>query len=364
MLFYSIKKTLKILTRDRVLIFWSLLFPIILGFLFKLALGNLDNADQFKQIDISVEESLLKDQYFSVFLDAMEEEDIFIIHESNSEELLVDDQVVAHIKAKDEIITRRTGIRETIVEQIFNSYLENESTVKTILTEKPQANISDLFKAKDFIDDQSNKNMNIVNTYFYTLLGMQAVYGYMWGLEVMYLYEANLSTKAKRNAMAPVRKITSLLGSLIIAWMMSILVLIINFLVAKYINGVEFGEYLGQVIGLLSLGALTGVSLGTFIATSNKKDVEFKIGLGIALSMLCSFMAGMMATSVKVLIQQYAPFLHKINPVALITDGLYSLYYYGSMERYMNNFYWLLGVTAIFLLLTFFFIRGKKYDSL
>lgn len=363
MFFYSLKSTFKILLRDRTLIFWSLIFPIILGFLFKLALGNLDNANQFKEIPLSVEEHLY-DDHFSSFLDSMEEEGYFVIERENSQELILEDKVVAHIKEKDEIITRGTGIEETIVEQVFNTYLENESTIEKVFSHNPNQDVEELFQNKNFIRNESRSNMNIVNTYFYTLLGMQALYGYMWGLEVMYLFEANLSTRAKRNAMAPIKKKVSLMGGLVVAWIMSMLVLLVNFLMAKYVNGVEFGNYLYQVLVLLAIGGLTGVSLGALIATSNKKDIEFKVGLGISISMACSFMAGMMVSSMKVIIERHAPFLHRINPVALITDGIYSLYYYGSIERYLHNLYWLCGITVVLILLTFFMIRGKKYDSL
>jgi len=50
--------------------------------------------------------------------------------------------------------------------------------------------------------------------------------------------------------------------------------------------------------------------------------------------------------------------------VALITDALYSLYYYNTYDRFFGNIIYLSLVTLIFVLGTIFFMRGKKYESL
>lgn len=361
---HTFKHTFKILLRERQLVFWSLLFPIILGLLFKLALGNIDSANVFKAIPVSVEEDLMNDPFFSKFMDALEKEEYFKVYKSNNKNLLNDKEVVAHIQDKGQVITKSTGIEETIVESIMDSYLQNEATAMRIMAENPNMNILDVFKVNDYIDDKSNPNMNSLNTYFYTLIGMQAMYGYMWGMEVMYQYEANLSTKAKRNAIAPVNKRTSLASSLLVAWIINMAVLAINMLVCKYIHKIDFGNQLPPLIALVALGAFTGVCFGAFIAVSNKKSVEYKVGLGVSLTMLMSFLAGMMVSQIKVLIQRYAPIVNKLNPVALITDGIYSLYYYDSASRLFTNMAWLALVTVILLGVTMVMTKGKKYDSL
>ena len=89
------------------------------------------------------------------------------------------------------------------------------------------------------------------------------------------------------------------------------------------------------------------------IGASNKADIETKLGLGIGISLLLSFLAGMMVSNIKIIIAEKAPLINKINPVALISDGIYSLYYYQSLDRYYNNLICLVGVTLGLILLTF-----------
>ena len=116
---------------------------------------------------------------------------------------------------------------------------------------------------------------------------------------------------------------------------------------------------------LLSLvSSLAGVALGILIGVSNKKSIEFKINLGIAISMLMSFLSGMMISSVKVLIQEKIPILGKINPVSVVTDAIYSLYYYESTSRFFQNIGLLILISLTFFLASLFFMRGKEYENL
>lgn len=366
MFLHAFKHTFKSLLRQRQLVFWALVFPIILSLLFKLALGNVDKAEQFEKVPIAVDQKLMEDDFFKMFLDQLVKEDYLEIVEGDGKTLLEEEKVVAHIVDKDQLKTKTTGIKQTFVEYLVNSYIQSESTIKNILSKNPMAakDIEKLLKIDDYIEDQSNPNMGMVNTYFYTLVGMQAMYGYIWGMEVLYQYEANLSTAAKRNLMAPIKKSVSLTASLLVAWIINCIVVLLTMAFCKFALGVNFGDRWGYIILLVINAALTGVAFGAFMAVSNKKDKEFKLGIGISLTMLLSFLAGMMMAQMKIIVQRNAPIINKINPVALITDAIYSLYYYEGIDRFMTNIYCLLGVTAVLLILVWFMVRGKKYESL
>lgn len=361
---HSFKNTLKMLIRQRPLIFWGLIFPIVLGFLFKLALGNLDDEFALEPIEVAVNEKLFDEPFFNSFMKSLEEENVFVVTKTSNNQKLIDQEVVAYISDVDKLETQGEGLQQTVVETIMNSYLHNMESIKKIMSENPQADLSALMSFSEYVIDDSNQNMNLTNTYFYTLIGMQAMYGYMWGMSVIYQYEANLSTTAKRNTISPMKKWTSLSASLLVAWLINMLIIIITMLVVHFVLKVNIGDRLIPIFGLVSLGALTGVSFGTLIGVSNRKSLDTKIGIGISLTMMMSFLAGMMVSNIKILIEKSAPLINRLNPVALITDALYSLYYYPSLDRYWMNMMWLFMVTVILILLTFKFIRGKQYDSL
>ena len=364
MFYHSFKNTFKVLLKQRAMIFWCLIFPIILGFFFKLALGNVYNIGKFEQIPVGVNKELLKDDYFKNFMDNLEKEEFFEVKEASDESVLDEEEIVAYIEKEDKIFTKKSGIKETLVEEIIKSYGEKKAMIVRVMSTNHMADVNSLIINDKHVVETSNPNMDYLNTYFYTLLGMQTIYGYQWGLYVIYQYEANLSTLAMRNSIMPLNKKKSLLSALFAAWIINFLITLFFILVLKFVFKVDFGGKIGPVMALTALASLTGVSLGAFLGVSNKRSLEAKSGLGIAITMLFSFLAGMMFIQMKVIIASKAPFINKINPVALITDGIYSLYYYDSMSRFANNMLWLGVVTIVLIIGSMFFMRGKQYESL
>lgn len=365
MFWHSFKNTFKFLLREKAMVFWALVFPIIMGMFFKLAFGNITENNKFDPIDIGVSESALADQNFKNFLETMEDEDYFRITRAKDKGILdTNPDVRVYIEAKDKIITKKSGIQETIVETILNDYAQKSELIKRALEKNPQTDISKLLNVEDHIKDESRENMDPINAFFYTLIGMTTIYGYMWGLYVIYQYEANLSVNAKRNAVAPIKKSVSLSASALASWIINFIITLIFIFYLDKALGVEFGKRMPLLILLSLVSSLTGVAFGIFIGVSNKKNIEFKINLGIAITMLMSFLSGMMVSSMKVMIQENIPILGKINPVAVVTDAIYSLYYYDSTSRFYENLGLLILISLVFLAGSLFLMRGKEYESL
>ena len=347
------------------IIFWPLVFPLVLGTFFYFAFGNINENSKFKTIDVAVNETLMQDENFKNFMNEMENEKYFKVVESKNQDILnTNDNVKAYIESWDKIYTKNSGISETIVETIMNSYSQKVSMITKIMQKNPTADIGKILNVDDHIKDVSRKNMNPVNVFFYTLLGMTTIYGYMWGLFVSFQYEANLSTNAKRNAVSPTKKSTMLSASVLVSWIINFAITVLFIAYLKYALGVEFGDRIGAIIGLASISSFCGVAFGILIGVSNQKSLDTKIGMGIALTMLMSFLAGMMVPEMKVLIAEKLPIINKINPVAVVTDAVYSLYYYDSMARFNKDIVNLLIITVVFVVASLFFMRGKEYESL
>lgn len=365
MFVHEFKKTLKVFMRQKVMIFWALIFPLVLGVFFKLALGNVKDSNNFEAIKVGVNESLLDDEYFKNFTDQMKEEDLLDPIASKDDKILDKDDISAYIEKKDQVLLKKNGVRESILVNILKYYSMNENMVRTIMEKNPNTDISNIFVDKTHIEnDIPNKDMDPTMVFFYALIGFQIIYGYSWGLSIIYQYEANLTTIAKRNAISPLNKRISLLASMSVGFLLNFFIALFTMLIFNKVLGVDFSNRIPQLLLIVAIGSVTGVSLGMVIGASNKADIETKLGLGIGISLLLSFLAGMMVSGIKIIIAEKAPLINKINPVALISDGIYSLYYYQSLDRYYNNIICLVGVTLGLILLTFIFTRGKQYDSL
>lgn len=365
MFFHEFKKTLKVFLRQKAMIFWALIFPLVLGVFFKLALGNVKDSNNFEAIKVGINESLFDDEYFKNFTDQMKDEDLLDPISAKDEKILDQDDISAYIDKKDKVILKKNGVRESILVNILKYYNMNENMVRTIMEKKPNTDLSNIFVDNTHIESGNpNKDMDPTMTFFFALIGFQIIYGYAWGLSIIFQYEANLTTIAKRNAISPLNKKISLLSSMCVGFLLNFFIALFTMVIFNKILGVDFSNKLAQLLLIVAIGSLTGVSLGMVIGSCNKANIETKIGIGLAISLLLSFLAGMMVAEIKIIISEKAPLINKLNPVALISDGIYSLYYYDNLDRYYNNLIWLIGVTIVLVLLTYIFTRGKQYDSL
>ena len=89
-----------------------------------------------------------------------------------------------------------------------------------------------------------------------------------------------------------------------------------------------------------------------------------KIGIMVGVSMIMSFMAGLMNGNMKNVIDRSFPVLNRINPAALISDAMYCINVYDSPERYFRDMMLLGGLCVLMAAGTFMIIRRKRYDSI
>ena len=76
------------------------------------------------------------------------------------------------------------------------------------------------------------------------------------------------------------------------------------------------------------------------------------------------FLSGMFGITMKYIVDKNLPIINKLNPVAMITDGYYSLYYYTTLDRYWFNVISLLVFSVLMIILAFVYLRRQKYDSI
>ena len=116
---------------------------------------------------------------------------------------------------------------------------------------------------------------------------------------------------------------------------------------------------------ILSLfGSLAGLALGIAISSINNISEVTKNGILISIIMFCCFLSGMMGVSMKYIIDKNIPFLNKINPANMITDGFYSLYYYDNLNRFYFNLLSLFIFSIIMILISLRNLRRQEYDSI
>ncbi|HCX65037.1 MAG TPA: hypothetical protein DHN33_07495 [Eubacteriaceae bacterium] len=125
-----------------------------------------------------------------------------------------------------------------------------------------------------------------------------------------------------------------------------------------------FAEHTFLVVLTTFIGSMTGISFGAFIAATVKGSENVKNGILTGLTMLGAFLSGMMIYDIKYIIQSNAPIVAKLNPLHLISDAYYSLYYFDDYSRYIENMVGLFAYMILFSTITYFVIRRRKYAGI
>lgn len=393
MFIHNLKYTVKTLFRNRILIFWTFAFPIILGIFFNMAFSNIESDEALKVFDIAVVDNddfkvqeIYKEALKELSSDDNEDK-LFNIHyvdEDEAGELLDDADIEGYVIFKGDepqVVIRENGMYQTIIQFVVNEIRQNKMvledlTPKAVENEIKAGNTSfdvneiveiilaEIAEKKVNLTDISSSNLSYMQVEFYTLIAMACMYGGMLGMVAINNCLANMSDKGKRISVSPNRKSIVVLSSAMGAYIVSLVGLVLLLMFLKFIIKVDFGDNAPLVVLLSLVGNLAGISLGIFTACVFKCSEGAKTGIDIAITMFFAVLSGMMGVELKYLIDKNVPIVNLVNPNNLITDGFYSLYYYDTPDRYFRDIRYLIYFIVITLFISFISLRREQYDSI
>ncbi len=369
---------LKCLLRNRTTVFWTLLFPILLALFFNLSLRNLRTAEDFHPVPVAVvnDAAYQNDIGFRMTLKGVSEgkDHIFNLTETtkeNAAKLLADGKVDGVLTAGNKIglTVNKAGLNVSIIQTFAESYMQTNSTVSTVLKENPAAMQKLAESVKTQTEYLANKSISDASpdnslNYFYSLVAMACMYGSFWGMREITDIQADLSQRAVRVNLSPVHKLKAFLSSLTAAFAINFSEIVIFLVFLRYALGIDFGPKTGFVVFTSFVGCVVGLSAGTFIGAIVKSNENLKVGVLLTFFMSGCVLSGMMYQGLKTIVEQNAPLVNYLNPVALVTDAFYCLYYYSGYERYWLNIVLLGAFAVVFCAVTYFIIRRRKYASL
>ena len=390
MFWHNFIYSLKVLFKSKSLIFWTFAFPILLGVFFNMAFSDIENSEKLDVIDIAVVKSdefnkniVFKEAFKSLSKGDDKLFDITYTNLDKAKNLLDDDKITGYLVFDDDIniVVASSGINETILKYVVNEISSNEEMINTLSAneinneiqkgnyninyEKIYTNVYELV-SKDTakIHNISNKNLSYTMIEYYTLIAMACLYGGLLSMYIVNYKLANMNSVGKRTAISPIHRGKMLLGSLFASYVVQLIGLAILFLFTIFVLKVDYGNNLPLMILLALVGSLAGLSLGVLVATLIKTNENAKTGILIAITMLGCFLSGMMGITMKYIIDTNAPLVNMINPASMITDGLYALYYYSTLDRFIFDIVSLLGFSFVMIFISYFGLRRQKYDSI
>lgn len=365
----------KLLIRDKTMLFWTMLFPLILATFFNLAFSKLNTIDTFEPASLAVVE-VKENKELKALLNELSKDnqnqilDVQYVSIPKAQQLLNDEDIDGYLTIDEtlKISIKENGISQTIIQSVIDTYQQTTHTINTIKEKNPQALAQLIYEGlnmnQDYFQSQNISSLDITVIYFYTLIGMTCMYGGFWGLKVSTNLEANLSRKGTRTQVAPVSKLKMILTGNVAAFLCQYAAMLILFAYLVFGLGIAFGQQTYAILLLMALGSYVGITIGNVIGHLFKTSENTKISILTSSSLFCSFLAGMMMVDMKYLVQEHAPILSYMNPVNVITDALYALYYYPTYERFFMNMMILSVMGMILTMVSVFLSRRKKYDSL
>lgn len=378
----------KMLIKDKMLIFWTFAFPLILGTFFYLAFSNIENSEKLSIIPIAIveDEELTKNSIFKTAFDTLSspksDHQLFQTRYTTAEEakkLLEDNAIVGYLQLKEQepqLTFNTNGIDETIFQFVTEEMNQRSQLISHLIEKKiseaPEMALNPEEIYQDVINlvnennvrvvDRSSEHLGYTQVEFYTLVAMTCLYGGTLSMISINRILANMSPQGKRTSISPVKKWRLIFSHLLASYLVQLLGLALLFIYTVFILKVDYGDHLPLIVLLAFVGSFCGLTLGMAVGVLFKVNENIKIGILISLTMLGCFLSGMMGITMKYVIDTHLPLLNQLNPAGMITDGLYSLYYYETFDRYWANIFHLLLVSVVLIGISIFSLRGQTYD--
>jgi ABC-2 type transport system permease protein len=379
MFFHLFKYKLKILFREKDLLGWIFAFPLVLGTFFYLSFGTIINngENDFKPVPVAYVTEKSSDANFAAVLEELgkdTDKQLFQVtrtDKGSAEELLKKGEVDGIIEDSPDISVTVSGkgLNQTIIKSFLDSYLKHRSVLEQIGSTNPgklPAAITILTKDINFNKDTSSANtkMDNLSQYFFALIAMTCMYGSVIGRRCAEDIQANLSPLGARREISPVHKLTVIFADFCGAVVVDFASVVLLFLYLTAVLKLDFGTRIPYILLTAFAGSVIGVAMGTFIGSISRISINVKEALVSVISLVLSFLSGLMINNMKDIIEHTVPFINRINPAALITDCLYSLNMYQTFDRFFTDIA-IMGIIAVlFIFGSYLLLRRNRYASI
>lgn len=380
-MFQIFQYSLKQLIRNRAELFWVLFFPIILGTMFKLAFSNLSADESFQTIPVAIvnEEGSLSNAFVETAEELSKGEKPFLkVHycdEKKALDLLEEQKVDGIIYAGDKVSLTvssdmgNAALNQNILQTFIEEFQMNYQAVSQAAMSAPEKlpEILTVLQESDSYNKSvsySKSNTDTYDQYFYNLIAMVCLYSGMSGCVIAIQNQANLSSLGARRNVAPTHKLKQITGELIANLLLRFLCVLISFAYIVWILKIDLTTRLPFAVLSIFIGCMTGMTFGFFLGAMGNLSENMKYGILMSVTMVGSFLSGLMIGDMRILVETFCPIINKINPSALITDMFYSLAIYDTLDRYLRNMITLIIFSILFTLGGFMMTRRKKYANI
>lgn len=390
MFWHLYKNRMKILFKNKTLLFWNMAFPFILGTLFYMAFSNItEMTESINKIPValtttSTSEASIKDlhstkdfAYLFEIIETLSDDNYITAKEMNfqkGKKALEQGTVTGVITVNDKngelsLIVKENGIDQTILKEILDTCKRNTAILSDIAInspEKMEQATKTLFSESSFRKELplSTQNTDIYAQYFFALIAMTCLYGANLGLENTKQLQADQSVIGARRSISPTSKLLAVLSDFAAALTIEMGIYFLLLIYLTQILNINLGNSLANLILIGLCSNMVGVSLGYFLGVFLKGEHRFKESIVTAVVLISNFFAGLMIGEMKYIMECNLPIFNRINPAAIISDCYQYTCVFDDAKRFYVCILSLLVWNILLFIAAILVLRREKYANL
>ena len=391
MFFHVFCYQLKNFSREKYIIGWNLLFPLVLATAFYIGFGHMvtEDPNSFQTITAGyaevqpvsgTPEEGTGSGNAEIFLKVLGQlqteggENLIGLTRYDSEkearEALLDGQIEGYYLNEGGELSlhiREEGVNSTILSQILKQYRSACTMEKRIAENHPSRllqTIAGLSVNREYLEEYTpGRQISPYLQFFFALLAMSSMYASWIATAMMESMCANLSECGKRFESSGAGRFPSILAGALAGTTFQIVSNAITVLYVEYVLRISFQAPFPEIMMIMGLGSAVGIGFGILFGTLFQGEA-LRVAIPLTFSMVSSFLSGLMMGQMKQLVENAVPVLNRINPAAVFTDSLYVLASYGKNRQYWLDVLSMVGMVIVTLSISAVILRRRRYASI
>lgn len=266
-------------------------------------------------------------------------------------------------------------VNRAILESVATSYLQSEALIEELATHDPVA-LSDPTTIENALGlSVSVREVSLTHAqpdsmvrFYYALLGMASIFAAQLAGESVWHLQPTSSAAGARRTVSSTSRMRLLIPTIGACWAVSTTFLAIAFGYICLTAHIDFSGREGLCIVGIAASSLLSCGIGALVgALPGRMGSDSRRGILTALTCLLSLFAGLYGEPTMDLadtIAQAIPAATWLNPVCLIRDLFYTVYYYDTLVPFALRLAACAGIAAVLLAVSTACMRRSAHEHL
>lgn len=266
-------------------------------------------------------------------------------------------------------------VNRAILESVVTSYLQSEALIEELATHDPVA-LSDPTTIENALGlSVSVREVSLTHAqpdsmvrFYYALLGMASIFAAQLAGESVWHLQPTSSAAGARRTVSSTSRMRLLIPTIGACWAISTTFLAIAFGYICLTAHIDFSGREGLCLVGIAASSLLSCGIGALVgALPGRMGSDSRRGILTALTCLLSLFAGLYGEPTMELadtIAQALPAATWLNPVCLIRDLFYTVYYYDTLVPFSLRLAACAGIAAVLLAVSAACMRRSAHEHL